>query len=252
MSHKKSHKCSDSEDTCSDSEKKCSDSEKKCTKSDGECSLSDDECSLSDDECSLSDDECSLSDDECSLSDDSSSSSSSSSHKKYNKKKHSIKCCKRMLYSIGAWADNSVTEINFVPKYGVPIVWTAPTTLSPSNPSNTNHWNMQSPITQSTFPIFPLKINCGDKFIFTFNNDSESFNAFACAANIDGIIYRTANNTTNLYPNKITLQPSIGFSIVNPSYAPITDLPTRNIIDSINYISVSPNNTTNYTLTWEL
>ena len=181
-----------------------------------------------------------------------SSSSSSSDDEKYHKKKRTIKCCKRMLYSIGAWADNRVTEINFVPKNGVPIIWTAPITLSPSNPSNINHWNMQSPITQSGFPIFPLRVKCGDKFVFTFNNDINSPNAFACAANIDGVIYRTVNNTNTLYPNKIILHPSTGFSIVNPSYVPTTDLPTRNIIDSINYISVSPNNTTNYTLTWEL
>lgn len=178
------------------------------------------------------------------------SSSSSSDDKKHKKK--SKKCHKKMLYSIAAWADNRVTEISFLPKNGVPISWTVPVTLSPSNPTNINHWNMQAPIIPSGFPIFPLRIKCGDKIKFTFNNDIASPNAFACAANIDGIIYRTANYTNNSYPNKITLQPSGGFSIVNPSYTPTTDIATRNIIDSINYISVSPNNTTNYTLTWEL
>jgi hypothetical protein len=182
----------------------------------------------------------------------SSSSSSSDDDKKYKKKKQSIQCCKRMLYSIGAWADNRVTEITFLPKNGVAISWIVPITLSSSNPTNINNWNMQSPIIGSTFSIFPLVINNGDKIIFKFNNDLGSPNAFACAANIDGIIYRTANNTNNLYPNKIILNPTVGFNIVNPSYIPTTDLATRNIIDSINYISVSPNNTTDYTLTWIL
>ena len=156
----------------------------------------------------------------------------------------------KMLYHIGAWADNRVTEIEFLPKNGIPIKWTTPVTLVPSNPTNINHWNMQTPITQPSFPIFPLKIICGDKIIFKFDNDIGSPNAFACAANIDGIIYRTSNN--NLYPNKINLKSTTGFSIVNPSYIPTTDLVTRNIIDSINYISVSPNSSSKYTLIWEL
>jgi hypothetical protein len=54
------------------------------------------------------------------------------------------------------------------------------------------------------------------------------------------------------YPNKITLETITGFILVNPSYAPTTDILTRNIIDSINYISISPNITTIYTLIWKL
>jgi hypothetical protein len=173
-------------------------------------------------------------------------------HKCYKCNKcHKSDKCERLLYSVGAWADNRVTEIKFIPKGGIPISWTTiNNTLNQSNPTNSNHWNMQSPITSSQFPILPLKINCGDKFLFTFNNDTGSPNAFACAANIDGIIYRTVNNTISSYPNKIVLTPDIGFNIINPLYNPTTDLATRNIVDTVNYISVSPNNTNDYTLIW--
>lgn len=168
-----------------------------------------------------------------------------------------MKCnkCSKMMFSIGAWADNRVVEIKYVPLLGTPIIWNvANSTLNISNPTNSNHWNMQSPITQSQFPIFPLKISCGDKFIFIFNNDANSPNAFACAANIDGFIYRTVNNTVSVYPNKINLQASPGFTIINPTYSPTTDLITRNIVDTINYISISPNNLNsfNYTITWTI
>ena len=45
--------------------------------------------------------------------------------------------CKKILYSIGAWADNRVTEIKFMPKYGNPITWsTSNNTLGLSAPSN--------------------------------------------------------------------------------------------------------------------
>ncbi len=190
----------------------------------------------------------SSSDDDCS----SSSSSESSAVESYESC-DKLECyCKKMLYSIGAWADNRVTEIQFIPKNGNQINWTTPVTLIPSSPTNINHWNMQSPITQLTFPIFPLQINCGDKLIFKFYNDISTPNAFACAANINGIIFRTANNTNNSYPNKINLEPTTGYNIVDPSYNPTTDLPTRNIIDTVNYISVSPNNINNYVLTWTL
>jgi len=185
----------------------------------------------------------------------SSSSSESDDSEKYIIKNNTNKCCKKMLYSIGAWADNAVTEINFIPKNGIPISWIAPLTLTPSSPTNINHWNMQSPKTFPTFPIFPLEINAGDKFIFKYSNDSITPNAFACAANIDGVIYRTANNQNNTlpnYPNKITLETITGFILVNPSYMITTDIQTRNIIDSINYISISPNITTIYTLIWKL
>jgi hypothetical protein len=173
---------------------------------------------------------------------------------KKNKKCHcSKKCyCGKTLYSIGAWADNRVTQIEFIPQTSTSIVWTAPFTLMPSSPTNINHWNMQSPITQPSFPIFPLNINCGDKLVFTFNNDLSTPNAFACAVNIDGIIYRTANSTNAFYPNKINLDAGPGFSIIDPSYSPTTDLITRNIVDTLNYISVSPNNVSSYTLTWIL
>lgn len=197
------------------------------------------------------DESSSSSSEECS----SSPSSSSESHESHESCEScdKLECyCKKMLYSIGAWADNRVIEIQFIPKNGNQINWIAPITLIPSNPTNVNHWNMQSPITQLSFPIFPLQINCEDKFVFKFNNDTSSPNAFACAANINGIIFRTANSTNTTYPNKINLEPSIGYNIVDPSYSPTTDLPTRNIIDTINYISVSPNNTNNYTLTWNL
>jgi hypothetical protein len=161
--------------------------------------------------------------------------------------------CDKVLYSIGAWADNRVTEIKYVPKYGNPISWSVVNgTLNASAPTNTNHWNMQSPVTSAQFPIFPLCLSCGDRFIFTFNNDLTTPNAFACSANINGVIYRTANNTVSLYPDKITLKPTIGFSIVNPSYSPTTDLMTRNIINTVNYISISPNTASNFTLTWLL
>ncbi len=167
--------------------------------------------------------------------------------------KKNKKCyCGKLLYSIGAWADNRVTKIKFIPHTGIPIVWTAPITLIPSSPTNINHWNMQSPITQSSFPIFPLKINCGDKLEFTFENDLLTPNAFACAVNIDGIIYRTANSTNPFYPNKINLNAATGFSITDPSYSPTTDIITRNIVDTINYISVIPNTVISYTLTWIL
>jgi len=159
--------------------------------------------------------------------------------------------CNRLLYSIGAWADNRVTQIKFIPLSGSPILWsTTNNTLNVSSPTNTNHWNMQSPITSIQFPIFPLQIDNGDKIEFTFNNDPNTLNAFACAANINGKIYRTFNNTI-LGTNKINLQPSSGFTIVNPSYSPTTDLITRNIVDTVNYISLVPNNT-NFVLTWNL
>jgi hypothetical protein len=163
--------------------------------------------------------------------------------------------CYKLVYSIGAWADNRVVEIKFMPVNGQSITWnTVNGTLNVSNPTNINHWNMQAPITQSQFPIFPLKVFCGDKFIFTFNNDGGTPNAFACAANIDGIIYRTANNTNPSYPHKIVLIPQTGYTIVNPTYSPTTDLVTRNIVDTINYISVNPNNsnTSNYVLSWTI
>jgi hypothetical protein len=172
--------------------------------------------------------------------------------KNCDKKNCDKKCCGRTLYSIGAWSDNRVTKIEFIPQTGISIVWTSPITLIPSSPTNINHWNMQSPITQPSFPIFPLKINCGDKLNFTFENDLLTPNAFACAVNIDGIIYRTANSTNAFYPNKINFVVGSGFSIIDPSYSPTTDIITRNIVDTINYISVSPNTVSSYTLTWNL
>lgn len=161
--------------------------------------------------------------------------------------------CKKKLYSIGAWADNRVTEITYIPKNGLPISWTtAAGTLNISSPTNINHWNMQAPITSTQFPIFPIKIYCGDKIVFKFNNDISTPNAFACAVNIDGLIYRTYNSAQISSPNKINLKTTSGFTIVNPSYLPTTDLITRNIVDTKNYISVSPNNVTDYTLILEL
>jgi len=171
-------------------------------------------------------------------------------HNKHDKKHHCM--CNKILYSIGVWADNRVIEIKFIPQFGNSISWTtAANTLSPSNPTNINHWNMQSPITLTQFPIFPLKLRCGDRIVFIFNNDINTPNAFACAANIDGNIYRTVNSTISSYSNKITLHPLTGYTIVDPSYNPITDLPTRNIIDTINYISVNPKSN-NYILVWTL
>lgn len=161
----------------------------------------------------------------------------------------SNKDCK-LLYSIGSWTNNCVTNITFAPLNGNSIEWTMENNTLDNNIHLDNVILMQSPIVPLNFPIFPLKVCTGDKFIFTLNNNLNSHNAFACAANIDGIIYRTVNNTIVNYPNKIILQTLYGFNIVNPSYSPITDLSSRNIIDTINYISVSPNNSTNYTLTW--
>ena len=195
---------------------------------------------------------------ESSLSESSSSSSSSCETKSIKSnnsccdKKNKNCYCDKRLYSIGAWADNRVTKIKFIPQTGIPIVWTAPITLIPSSPTNINHWNMQSPITQPSFAIFPLKVNCGDKLEFTFENDLLTPNSFACAVNIDGIIYRTANSTNPFYPNKINLNTSTGFSIIDPSYSPTTDIITRNIVDTINYISITPNTVSSYTLTWIL
>jgi hypothetical protein len=198
------------------------------------------------------------SDSDSSDSDSSSDSlSSSSSSETKSVKSHNSCCdkkcfCGKLLYSIGSWADNRVTKIKFIPQAGIPIVWTAPITLIQSSPTNTNHWNMQSPITQASFPIFPLKINCGDKLEFTFDNDLLTPNAFACSVNIDGIIYRTSNSTNAFYLNKINLNAVAGFSIIDPLYSPTTDIITRNIVDTINYISVSPNTVSSYTLTWIL
>jgi hypothetical protein len=185
-------------------------------------------------------------------SDSSSSSSETKSEKSHNNCCDKKCCCGKLLYSIGAWADNRVTKIKFIPQTGIPIIWTAPITLIQSSPTNINHWNMQSPITQLPFLIFPLKINCGDKLEFTFENDLLTPNAFACAVNIDGIIYRTANSTNSFYPNKINLDAVAGFSIIDPLYSPTTDIITRNIVDTINYIAVSPNTVSSYTLTWIL
>jgi hypothetical protein len=98
---------------------------------------------------------------------------------------------------------------------------------------------MQVPIAEQGFSIFPLRLYCGDKFVFKFNK-----NVFACAANINGIIYRTANTTLS-YPHKIILDPGEGRTIINYS-GPIVEC---NIIDGLNYISVTPEET-NYTLTW--
>jgi hypothetical protein len=160
--------------------------------------------------------------------------------------------CSKLLYSIGAWADNRVVEIRFVPFIGSPISWsTTNNTLDQSSPTLSNHWNMQSPITSSQFPIFPLEIFNGDKFIFVFENDTNTPNAFACAANINGNIYRTINSTDSLI-NEIKLEPTTGFGIIDPLYSPITDLATRNIIDTINYISIDPNNSPSYMLTWTI
>ena len=47
------------------------------------------------------------------------------------------------MFSIGAWADNRVVEIKYVPLLGTPIIWNvANSTLNISNPTNSNHWNM--------------------------------------------------------------------------------------------------------------
>ena len=140
---------------------------------------------------------------------------------------------KKMLYSIVALANNKVIEIQFVPKNGIPI--------------NINHLNIQTPINQqSSFSIFPLQINNGDKLIFQFDNDLSIPNSFACIANINGIIHRTFNNNYSS-PDKIILKTTNGYNIVNPSI----NVPTLNLIDSINYISISPNNVSNHTLIWE-
>ena len=170
-------------------------------------------------------------------------------HKHHKNNSHKVieKSCK-LLYSIGAWADNNLVEIKFVPKIGHPISWNV--TNNTLNPSSHTHV-MQSPITSLQFPIFPLSICSGDKFIFLFNNDISLPNAFACAANIDGILYKTANSTVSLTPYNIVLHPTIGHIIIDPSYSPITDLSTRNIVNATNYISISPNNISDYTLTWK-
>ena len=187
-----------------------------------------------------------------------SSSSSSSSNPDYSivykphssHKKHGKVC--KLLYSIGAWADNRVVEIKFVPHHGSPITWnTVNNTLNPSSPTNINHWNIQSPIISLQFPVFPLRVCNGDKFLFTFNNDASTPNAFACAANIDGNLYKTVNSTVHT-SYKIVLHPPISYSIVDPSYSPTTDLATRNIIDTENYISINSSNGGDYTLIWQL
>jgi len=190
-----------------------------------------------------------------SASSDSADSADSDDEEKYIINNNCKKCSKRMLYGIGTWANNEVIEITFHPKNGIPISWTAPDTLIPTNPTNTDNLIMQTPIILPSFSIFPLEINCGDKFIFKFRNKTDTQNAFACAANIDGIIHRTANNKNNTlsnYPNKINLETLNYFILVNPSYTPTTDILTRNIIDSSNYISISPNINTTYTLIWKL
>lgn len=147
-----------------------------------------------------------------------------------------------------------VTSIRLVPKNGTPIVWSvANGTLNISNPTG-NHWNMRVSVFQHKFqfPMFPLKVCCGDKIEFTdgnYNSPSTSPNAFAAMANIDGTIFRTFNSTVTCPKNRIVLRPSCGQSIVDPVHQPDADVPT--FVGTENFIAVTPNDST-FVLTWTI
>jgi hypothetical protein len=159
-----------------------------------------------------------------------------------------------MLYLVGAWADDYVISIRLLPKNGIPIEWSvANGTLNISNPTN-GRWNMQAPVFQQQFqfPMFPLKVCCGDKIEFVYgnyNSPAPTHNAIAAMANIDGTIYRTFNSTTVCPKNRIVLRPECGRSIVDPEYQPNVDVPT--FVGTENFIAVTPNDSS-FILTWTI
>ena len=154
-----------------------------------------------------------------------------------------------MLNGIGAWGDDAVTAITYIPVCGASMTWSvANTSLTPSAPTNVNNWNEQTPV--STLP-FPMKIRTGDRFEFTYNNVVSTNNAFACAANIDGKLYRTFRPSLGHQEHQIYVCPkTIGSTIIDPLYSPVTDIATRNIVDTPNYVAVSPNVAGDITVVW--
>lgn len=169
------------------------------------------------------------------------------------------KCCK-LLYSLGAWADDAVTKIVFIPKCGTQIVWSiadgslTPATIGPLPPPDLN-WVMQTPLPG---PLFPLKICKCDRFEITYTNladgkDGLTPNALAVAANVDGVTLKTFKPSLGAQPNQLILTAkTLGSSIVNPSYGPVTDIATRNIVDTPNYVAISPNIIGDITVVWTI
>lgn len=151
------------------------------------------------------------------------------------------RCCRNyMLYGLGAWADNRVVSITYIPVCGTSIVWSvANNSLTPSAPTNTNNWNEQTMVSAL---FFPMKIRTGDRFEFVYHNDADAFNAIACAANIDGNLHKTWKPSVGHQPYEIYLAAkTVGSVVIDPLYSPVTDIATRNIVDTPNYVAVSPN-----------
>lgn len=161
--------------------------------------------------------------------------------------------CNKLLYGIRVWADQGVSSITFIPKCGPEIVWDiALDSLSPIVESATVI-NDQKILTDL---FFPLEVRSGDKFQFTYGN-TDGNNAFAAAANIDGILYKTYQPTLlrcskNRIPLKVVTP--VGGRITNPvSPLPVTADATSNLVNgSINYVSVIPLDSNPIVLEWTL
>jgi hypothetical protein len=154
-----------------------------------------------------------------------------------------------ILNGISAWADNRVTKIEYIPLVGSPIIWsTVMSSLTPSAPTLLNNWNEQKPATGLFVPFALYK---GDKFEFTYYNNINSSNAIACVAHVYAKLYKTYRPALGPQHHQMTLTPKrAGSVIVDPMYLPITDAASRNIADTLNYISVAPNVFGELTVIW--
>ena len=182
-----------------------------------------------------------------------------SSDRKCKKSSSCKKQCCKLLYAISAWADDTVTQITFIPKVGAQITWqTLDGTLvsDPNTDANATTFVQQRP---ATSPLFPLKVCQGDRFEITYNNlavvDSNpavaSANAIAVAANLEGVLLKTFKPSLTPQPNQLLLTAkTLGSSIVDPTGSPVTEPSTANVVNTPNYVAVSPNVIGPITVVW--
>jgi hypothetical protein len=170
------------------------------------------------------------------------------------------RCCK-LLYSIAAWADDMVTSITFIPKCrDERIVWTTiDGSLTSGGLFNGSVIVGQIPIAS---PLFPLKVCYGDKFEITYINNLGNRlpimltpNAIAVAANLDGVTLKSFKPSLTPQPDQLILTAKdLGDTIVDPSGTPIpvTESSTNNVVNTPNYVAVSPNRAGLITVVWTL
>jgi hypothetical protein len=178
--------------------------------------------------------------------------------KKIYKKCSSEKKCCKLLYSIAAWADATLTNITYYPRYnGDPLVWsTRDGSLTSGGLFNGTQIKGQMPIRSV---LFPLKICEGDRFEFTYANSIvedpnppvapnaiiiEYFTSIAVAANLGNDVIKSFKPSLTPQSNQLILTAkSIDNKIIDPNGTPppMTESSTANVVNTPNYVTVSSN-----------